>query len=113
MMHIFDLGPQAPIRPVKPRVLLDTPALAPGATGPDDYEAEFARYTQQYRGYLRAMDSYETERAKWERESGGGAIEISTTQANIVECGRGRYVAELPEGVTLGPRSGANRVIHS
>lgn len=112
MPVVFDLGPQAPVRPVKPAVLLETPELPPGATGPDDYSAALERYTQEYRNYLMQMDGYEKERAGWERESGGGAVEISTTQADIVERGRGRYVALLPEGVKLGPRSGLNRVVH-
>jgi hypothetical protein len=110
---MFDLGPQPPVRPTKPQVLLDEVTLPAGAEGNSAIEPETRRYAERYRDYLRAMDSYETERAKWERESGGGAIEISTSQADIVECGRGRYVAVLPPDVKLGPRSGTNRVVHS
>jgi hypothetical protein len=113
MTVVFDLGPQAPVRPVKPAVLLETPELPPGATGPDEYSAALERYTQKYCDYLVQLDGYEKERADWERQSGGGAVEISTTQGNIIECGHGGYVAVLPPDVKLGPKSGTNRVIHS
>lgn len=113
-MSIFDLGPVKPQRSAKPQVLLDEVALPPGAEGDPRIEPELARYAERYRDYLRQMETFAAERAAWEKESGGGAVEISSPHAGeMVERGRGRYVTKLPEGVTLGPRSGTNRVIHS
>jgi hypothetical protein len=113
MIRVFDLGPQPPVRPVKPPVLLDTVELPPGAEGDPRIEPELRRYTEAYRDYLAALDAHQAERVAWERESGGGPIEILTHQHDIVERDPKRYVRKLPEGVQPGPRSGPHRVVHS
>jgi hypothetical protein len=114
VMLIFDIGPQPPVEPAKPQVLIDAAKLPPGAEGNPQFEPESRRYAEQYREYLRAVGTFDAERAAWER--GGGAVEIacnSVSGGEMLERGQGRYVAKLPPGVKLGPRSDTNRVRHS
>jgi hypothetical protein len=116
---VWDIGPLRPVPPQRPALLDAAVELSPaavhrGRTDSDPrIEPALARWTQAMQNYQRECDAYKAERAQWERESGGGAIEISTTQADIVECGHGRYVTRLPDGVKPGRRSGLNRVILS
>jgi hypothetical protein len=113
---IFDIGPQLPVQPVKPPVLFNAAKLSPGADGDPRIEPELRRYADAYRNYLAQTESFEAERKAWEREAGGAALEIacdSVSGGEMLERGHGRYVATLPFGVKLGPRSGSNRIVHS
>jgi hypothetical protein len=115
---VFDLGPQPPQPPERPKILDaagPSPAdIARGRTdGNPEIEPTLRRYNEALQNYERELQTYRAERAQWERERGGGAMEISTTQADIVECGHGRYVTRLPDGVKPGRRSGLNRIILS
>jgi hypothetical protein len=116
MIRVYDLGPQPPVAPVKPQVLVDAPKLPPGAEGDPSIEPETRRYAEQCRNHLRAVETFDAERAAWERESGGGAVEIGCNFVDggeMLERGQGRYVAALPPGVELGSRSGTERDRHS
>jgi hypothetical protein len=110
-MIIFDIGPQPPVPPVKPQVLIDAPKLPPGAHGDPRIEPETRRHAEACRAYERAMGSHKAERTAWERESGGGAVELSCNSVSggeMLERGRGRYVTSLPSDVKL-----SRRIVHS
>jgi hypothetical protein len=114
---VYDVGPVPPQPPPRPKIL-DAAGPSPAAIarghsdGDPAVEPALARWNEALKNYQRELDVYKAERAAWEREFGGVA-EISTTQADIVENGRGRYLRELPPGMKLGPRSGLNRINYS
>ncbi len=115
-MLIYDIGPQPPIAPTKPQVLLDEKPLPPGAEGDPRIEPELRRHREREAGHARALANFKAERAAWERDRGGGAIEMAcgaVPGAEMNERDPARYVKTLPAGVKLGPLSGANRVNHS
>ncbi len=90
--RVYDLGPQPPIRPVKPAVLTETPELAPGSEGPPGYEPALRRYAEAYSHYLRALDSFPAERAAWEAKHGKGPVQITVNSAaEVVERDPARY----------------------
>ncbi len=115
MRLVYDIGPQPPEFPERPAVL-ELPNPPPGREGDPRIEPELRRWEARKLEHARVFANYKAERARWELESGGGAIEIATNSASggeMLERGQGRYVAALPAGVKLGPRSGTNRVHHS
>jgi hypothetical protein len=98
---VWDLGPVKPMRPEKPAVLVETPALALGSEGPPEYEPALRRYTEAYRHYLRALDEYPKERADWEKRHGSGPIQITVaSRAETVERDPARYSLKRPATVS-------------
>jgi hypothetical protein len=77
----FDKGPQPPVRPVKPQVLLDAVELPPGAEGDPAIGSATRNYAEVYSHYLRALDSYPAERAAWEKQHGSAPVLISVFSA--------------------------------
>jgi hypothetical protein len=104
MSIVYDLGPRPPVRPVKSKVLLETPELPPGATGPTGYEPEQTRYNEKYRNYLHQLELYPAERAAWVAKH-GDAVELRLNEADEI-LGREyvandprRYCFKLPDGI--------------
>jgi hypothetical protein len=97
MNRIFDLGPQPPVKPVRPQVLREAVDLPPGAEGHPTIEPETARYNERYRDYLRQMDLFPAERAEWERRH-GQAIEVTVDTLECIDRDPRRYCRQLPKG---------------
>jgi hypothetical protein len=96
--NIWDRGPQPPVQPVKPAVLW-TPDPAPGREGAPEFEPALRRYTEAYRGYLRALDEHPNARADWEKRHGSGPVQITVASAaEAVERDSVRYALKLPPG---------------
>jgi hypothetical protein len=110
MPRIFDLGPQPPVRPTKPQVLLDAVALPAGADGHPAIEPETRRYAEAYADYLRQLDSFPAERAAWVAKH-GDAVELHFNPGDDI-LGREyldrdprRYCRTLPDGMVASSAS--------
>jgi hypothetical protein len=83
-MTIYDLGPQRPFE-----------------GDPNSVEA------------ARRLKAHEAERAAWLSES-GGPVEMNAFAIDarrMMQRDPERHVQELPDGVTVGPKSGRHRVV--
>jgi hypothetical protein len=94
---VFDRGPQPPVRPVKPQVMLDAVDLPPGAEGDPALEPASRSYAAAYAQYLVASDAYPAERAAWEKQHGKGPVQISVNSAaEVIERDPARFSLTMP-----------------
>jgi hypothetical protein len=98
MYRFFDLGPQPPVRPTKPQVLLDKVTLPAGAEGHPAIEPETRRYAERYADYLRQLDLFPAERAAWVAKH-GEAIEVHVDTMECIDRDPRRYSRALPDGM--------------
>jgi hypothetical protein len=106
--RIWDTGPYLAV--ARPKA----PVLGEGEVAAIEYRVQLEHYERDYRAFVPVERQFLRERAAWEKESGGGPIEIDTWQVDAGEMlGRDprRYFAQLPAGVGPGPKVGINRKI--